>query len=55
MASHRKRFHLAGALFGGAPFIQLWADSSQAALGGLALILPFAILGAEVIRGRRPG
>ncbi len=44
---------LAGALFGGSFFMQLWADSSQAAICGLALLLPFTVVGWEVLRQRR--
>lgn len=44
---------LAGALFGGSFFMQLWADSSQAAICGLAVLLPFMVVGAEVLRDRR--
>jgi hypothetical protein len=44
---------LAGCLFGGSLFIELWFDSFQAAIAGLALVLPFMILGAELLRERR--
>jgi hypothetical protein len=44
---------LAGALFGGAFFLELWFDSFQAAIAGLALVLPFAILSAETLRKPR--
>jgi hypothetical protein len=44
---------LAGALFGGSFFLQLWADSSEAAIGGLAVLLPFMIVGAEALRTKR--
>ncbi len=43
---------LAGALFGGAFFLQLWADSSEAGICGLALLIPFLVVGAEALRGR---
>jgi hypothetical protein len=43
---------LAGGLYGGPFFLQLWADSSQAAISGLALVLPFVMMGIEVLRGR---
>ena len=45
---------LAGCLFGGSFFLELWFDSFQAAIAGLALVLPFAILAAEALRERRP-
>jgi hypothetical protein len=44
---------LAGALFGGPFFLQLWADSSQAAICGLALMLPSIIVGFDAVRERR--
>jgi hypothetical protein len=44
---------LAGALFGGSFFLQLWGDSSEAALCGLAVLLPFMIVGAEALRTKR--
>lgn len=44
---------LAGCLFGGPFFIHLWADSSQAAICGLALVLPIALLGIELTRSWR--
>jgi hypothetical protein len=44
---------LAAALFGGPFFLQLWADSSEAAIAGLAVLLPFMIVGAEVLRVKR--
>jgi hypothetical protein len=44
---------LAGALFGGPAFLELWFDSFQAAIVGLALVMPFAILSAETFRSRR--
>jgi len=44
---------LAGALFGGSFFLELWFDSFQAAIAGLALVLPFTILTAEAVRKRR--
>jgi hypothetical protein len=43
---------LAGVLFGGPFFLQLWADSSQAAICGLGMILPFVVVGLEALRGR---
>jgi hypothetical protein len=42
---------LAGGLFAGPFFLQLIADGSQPATCGLALILPIAAVGADVIRG----
>lgn len=44
---------LAGGLFGGAFFMQLWADSSEAALCGLSLLLPFIVVGAHALRSGR--
>lgn len=44
---------LAGALFGGPLFLELWFDSFQGATVALGLVLPFAILGSEAIRSRR--
>jgi len=44
---------LAGALFGGSFFLELWFDSFQAAIAGLALVLPFLTLTAETVRERR--
>jgi hypothetical protein len=44
---------LAGVLFAGPLFLQLMADGSQAAICGIALMLPLAIVGAETLRERR--
>ncbi|MFZ1994038.1 MAG: hypothetical protein WAU75_08005 [Solirubrobacteraceae bacterium] len=44
---------LAGGLFGGAYFMQLWADSSEAAICGLSLLLPFIVVGAHALRSSR--
>jgi hypothetical protein len=41
---------LAGALFGGPMFLELWFDSFEAAIMALGLIMPFAILGSESLR-----
>jgi hypothetical protein len=45
---------LAGALFGGPMFLELWFDTFQAAIIALGLIMPFAIIGSETLRSRRP-
>jgi hypothetical protein len=42
---------LAGALFGGPFYMQLYFDGSQAAICGTALVLPFAVVGWDAIRG----
>ncbi|HEV7528651.1 MAG TPA: hypothetical protein VGO29_07120 [Solirubrobacteraceae bacterium] len=44
---------LAGALIGGPVFIELWFDTFQAAITALGLVIPFALLGSEVLRSRR--
>jgi hypothetical protein len=44
---------LAGILFAGPFFMQLIADGSQAAICGLALILPIAAVGIDTLRERR--
>jgi hypothetical protein len=44
---------LAGILFAGPFFMQLMADGSQAAICGVALILPVAAVGADALRERR--
>ncbi len=44
---------LTGALFGGPVFLELWFDSFQAAIIGIALLAPFAITLSETLRGRR--
>jgi hypothetical protein len=44
---------LAGAMFGGAFFLELWFDTWDAALVGLGLIIPIAVLFWEVLRSRR--
>jgi len=43
---------LAGGLFGGSFFLELWFDSFQAAIAALGLVLPFAILATEALRAR---
>jgi hypothetical protein len=45
---------LAGILFGGPFFMQLIADGSQAAICGLAVILPLAAVGTDAIRNKTP-
>jgi hypothetical protein len=44
---------LAGSLIGGPVYVELWFDSFQAAITALSLVIPFAILGSEVLRSRR--
>jgi hypothetical protein len=44
---------LAGALYGGPFYMQLFFDGSQAAIAGTAMVLPFALVGWEAIRGER--
>ncbi len=44
---------LAGALFGGPLFLELWFDSYQAAIVALALLLPIIVLGADALREPR--
>jgi hypothetical protein len=44
---------LAGALVAGPVFIELWFDTFQAAIAALGLVIPFALLGSEVLRSRR--
>jgi hypothetical protein len=44
---------LAGALFGGPMFLELWFDSFQAAVVALSLVIPIAMLSAETLRSRR--
>ena len=44
---------LGGALFGGPLFLELYYDSYQAAISGLALILPLAVLAGEALTRRR--
>jgi hypothetical protein len=44
---------LAGALFGGPFFLELWFDSYQAAIVALALVLPAMVLGWEALNERR--
>lgn len=41
---------LAGALFGGPMFLELWFDSFEAAIMALGLLLPFVVLGSESLR-----
>jgi hypothetical protein len=43
---------LAGALFGGPFFIELWFDGFQAALIGVGLLMPLAVLAFEAVRTR---
>ncbi|HMD57220.1 MAG TPA: hypothetical protein VKG82_07095 [Solirubrobacteraceae bacterium] len=45
---------LAGALFGGPLFLELWFDTFQAAIVALGMILPLLLLGAETLRSPRP-
>ncbi len=51
--SHTWMAALAGALFGGPMFLELWFDTFQAAIIALGLLMPFAILGSETLRSRR--
>lgn len=44
---------LAGAMFGGPLFLELWFDTFQAAIIALGLIMPFVILGCETLRSQR--
>jgi hypothetical protein len=44
---------LAGGLFGGAFFLELYYDSYAAAICGLGLVLPLGVLGIEAFRGWR--
>ncbi|MBV9801457.1 MAG: hypothetical protein JO039_25680 [Solirubrobacterales bacterium] len=44
---------LAGSMFGGPFFIELWFDGFQAALIALGLLMPLAILGLEALRATR--
>jgi hypothetical protein len=44
---------LAGVLFAGPFFLQLMADGSQAAICGLAVILPIAAVGTDILRRAR--
>lgn len=44
---------LGSSLFGGAFFLQLFFDGSQAAIAGMALLLPLALVGIECLRVRR--
>ncbi len=44
---------LAGAMFGGAFFLQLFFDGSEGAITGLAVIVPLAVLVAEALRRPR--
>jgi hypothetical protein len=46
---------VAGVLFGGAFFFQLWMDGSQAALAGLALIGPVCLAGRRALETRALG
>jgi hypothetical protein len=45
---------LAGALFGGPFFLELWFDSYQAATVALGLVLPATVLGWDALNDRRP-
>jgi hypothetical protein len=51
--SHTWMAVLAGALFGGPMFLELWFDTFQAAIIALGLLMPFAIFGSETLRSRR--
>jgi hypothetical protein len=51
--SHTWMAVLAGSLFGGPMFIELWFDTFQAAIVGLSLVMPFAMLSSEALRSRR--
>jgi hypothetical protein len=44
---------IAGAMFGGPLFLELWFDSFQAAIPGLGLLLPIAALGHAAVTTRR--
>lgn len=44
---------LAGALFGGPMFLELWFDTFEAAIIALGLMMPLAILGSETMHSRR--
>ena len=44
---------LAGSLFGGAFFLELWFDSYQAAIVAIGLVVAVPIIGWEVLRARR--
>ncbi|MGO9488093.1 MAG: hypothetical protein ACLQBB_03580 [Solirubrobacteraceae bacterium] len=44
---------LAGGLFGGPFFLELWFDTFEAAIMALGLLMPLAVVGNEVIRERR--
>jgi hypothetical protein len=44
---------LAGALFGGPFFLELWFDSFQAAIIAIGLVMPLALAAAETLRGGR--
>jgi hypothetical protein len=44
---------LAGAMFGGPLFLELWFDTFQAAIIALGLVMPFVILGCETLRSRQ--
>jgi hypothetical protein len=46
---------LAGALFGGPLFLELWFDNFQAAIIALALLLPAVVLGTDAVRTPRRG
>ncbi len=44
---------LGGSMFGGALFLQLFFDGSQAALAGMCLVLPLVVIASETIRNER--
>ena len=45
---------LAGCLFGGAMFMELWFDSYQAAIIAIGLVVPYFVLVDQVLREPRP-
>jgi MFS family permease len=45
---------IAGCLFAGPLFAELFIDGSQAAIAGAALLVPIAVLGVEALSERRP-
>ncbi len=51
--SHTWMAALAGALFGGPMFLELWFDTFEAAIIALGLVLPLAIIGSEILQSRR--
>jgi hypothetical protein len=44
---------IAGAMFGGPLFLELWFDTFQAAIIALGLLMPFVMLGCETLRSPR--